>query len=248
MKWFLCLIITIVVGCQQKEKLKGGVCLSFDDRSIDEWFELRELFLVNEVKVTFFLTHLDGISEAEIHKLEILENDGHEIGFHGMRHVLSEYYIKEHTYKKYFDYEINPGIRWMDSVGFRCTSFAYPYGANYWFTDYLLGDQFDVIRGVSSLKNSVTITDNDDVFYSLSGNRTVDAIGFDMISPVDTIMINSAIDRCKSNNEVLLLFGHGPSFDLSQDYSFDVEMLEHIIKCVTEKNLRFYLIRELGGG
>ena len=247
MKWLLYLLILTIVGCQQKKKLDGGICLSFDDRSIDQWFELRNLFLANEVKATFFLTQLDSISETEIYKLKILENDGHEIGFHGMHHVLSEYYIKEYSYQKYLDYEIKPGIKWMDSIGFRCTSFAYPYGAKYWFTDYLLGDQFDVIRGVSTLKNSVTIIDNDDVFYSRSGNRTVDAIGFDRISTVDTTMINAAIKRCKSNNEVLLLFGHVPSLDLSEDYSFDIEVLEHIIKSVKDNNLRFYLISQLGG-
>ena len=242
----LCIASFYFISCHQKEKLKGGVCLSFDDRYINEWFELRDLFLNNEVKVTFFITQLNSLSTDEIQKLKLLQNDGHEIGFHGMHHVLSEHYIKEYSYKEYFEYEINPGIRWMDSLEFNCTSFAYPYGAKYWFTDYLLGEKFEVLRGVSSLKRSLNIVENDAVFYSHSGNKTVDAIGFDVISAIDTLMINEAIDRSVNTSEVLLLFAHRPSHYPDKGYSFNIEGLKYIIKKVKENDLSFYLINELG--
>jgi ribosomal protein L19 len=78
--------------CNNNDERYSGICLSFDDRSINEWFELRELLNGNEVRATFFITQADSLNSLEIHKLKVLQNDGHEIGFHGNMHVLSEYY------------------------------------------------------------------------------------------------------------------------------------------------------------
>ena len=117
----------IFISCSSnKDSRRPGICLSFDDRSVNEWFRLREILNRNNVKVTFFITQPDSLSNEEIAKLKTLEKDGHEIGFHGNMHVISEFYIVENSYSDYLEKEINQGIVTMDSLGFNSVSFAYP--------------------------------------------------------------------------------------------------------------------------
>jgi len=42
-------------ACDHSKERQAGIWLSFDDRSIEEWFELRPLFKNNNLQVTFLL-------------------------------------------------------------------------------------------------------------------------------------------------------------------------------------------------
>jgi peptidoglycan-N-acetylglucosamine deacetylase len=174
---------------------------------VDEWFELRKLFNDNNVKATFFISEPATLSKSEIDKLKILEKEGHEIGFHGTMHVLSEYYIQEHSYKDYLEKEIDVGLKQMDSLGFKCVSFAYPYGAKYWFTDFLLLRRFEILRSVSPINKTKKISLIDDIYYSFDGDNTVSAIGIDNNAGVDESMINEGLERTIKRNQVLMLYG-----------------------------------------
>jgi peptidoglycan/xylan/chitin deacetylase (PgdA/CDA1 family) len=117
---------------QYRKPAQSAICLSFDDYPVDKWFELRELFLKYDAHVTFFVARFDTLTPNQIEKLRILQSDGHEIGFHGAKHLLSEYYIKDHSLDEYVQNEIIAGINKMNASGFYPTSFAYPYSAKYW--------------------------------------------------------------------------------------------------------------------
>lgn len=232
-----------MLGCQQKDR-KAGIWLSFDDNYINEWFELRELFIANNVKVTFFITRPGEFSEADFEKLKILEGDGHEIGFHGNMHVLSEYYIKEHSYKKYLDLEIDAGLDYLKGKGFECTSFAYPYGAKYHFTDLLLGRRFDRLRGVTPLNPEKDLTKMDDIYYKWDNDKTVSGISFDTNSQVTKKMIAKGMERAAAKKEVLMLYAHKPVKTDEKGYLFNVEMLQYIIEAAKENHLQFFTSRE----
>lgn len=223
-----------------------GICLSFDDRSVEEWFELRELFSKNGVKATFYITQPDALSNSEIRKLKKLEADGHEIGFHGRMHVLSEYYIKEHSYLDYLENEINLGLKCMDSLGFSCVSFAYPYGAEYWFTDFLLLQKFQTTRGVSVLNEKKDLAQIEDIYYSFDGDRKLSAVGIDRNSGINEAMIDTAIQRVIDKKEVLMLYAHVPTNKKEANgYTLDINLLKHIIQKANQNNLRFYKTRDL---
>ena len=245
--FYLLLIGCAFISCNNNNASKyPGICLSFDDRSVDEWFQLRELFNKNSVKVTFFITQPDSLNSAEVNKLKQLEQDGHEIGFHGNMHISPRQYIKEYSYADYMDNEINKGMRTMDSLGFNCVSFAYPYGAEYWFTDFLLLKKFDLLRDISSLKGEKDLTKMDGIYYSFNGDRTLSAIGIDVISGVNESMINKALQRAVNNKEVLLLYGHRPTDSKeAKGYSTKIELLNHIIRKAKENNMKFYTMKEL---
>jgi peptidoglycan/xylan/chitin deacetylase (PgdA/CDA1 family) len=241
------IILLVFVSCTTDyENTKSGICISFDDRSINEWFELRDLFNDYNAKVTFFITQFDSLSDVEISKLRILEKDGHEIAFHGTIHVVSEYYIKERSYRAYFNNEINHGLEAMNLAGFSCSSFAYPYGSKYWFTDHLLLRNFNILRSVSVINKENDITKIDDIFFSFNGDKTVSALGIDSNSGLTFELFNKALKRVVKNNEVLLLSGHAPSHKKkAEGFTFDVEFLKRILNHSVQEGLKFYTIREL---
>lgn len=248
MRKLLILIIGLFyLSCNSDKPLRNpGICLSFDDRTVNEWFQLREIFNDNDVKVTFFINQPDSLNKQEISKLKTLEKDGHEIGFHGNMHVLSESYINEHSYSEYLNKEINQGVETMRSLGFNCISFAYPYGAKYWFTDFLLLRKFEFLRSVAPLNDEKDLTKIEEIFYPYNNQRTFSAIGIDANSGVNSNMIDRALERAKNNKEVLFLYAHKPTTsDKNIVYSFEIDILNHLINKAKEYQIDFVTMKEL---
>jgi peptidoglycan/xylan/chitin deacetylase (PgdA/CDA1 family) len=231
--------------CKQ-EKHQAGLCLSFDDRYVKEWYQMRGLFNQYKAHVTFFVSQFDSLSVDEIKMLHELQNDGHEIASHGAMHVQAESCIKEHSYKEYIAHEIDPSIASMKKEGFDPVSFAYPYGSKYWFTDYLLLKKFNCTRGVASLMNKASLKEVDDIFYNFNGNRKLFSFGIDTPSNLSHEAIIEAMERATLKNEVLLLNGHVPiQSSTPPTYSFDIKLLEFILKEAEQRHLVFYRFRDL---
>jgi peptidoglycan/xylan/chitin deacetylase (PgdA/CDA1 family) len=243
--WLLILTISSFTSCKQKAREQGGISISFDDRSITAWYNLKDVLLKYEVKASFFVTQFDSLDSAEIAMLKLLESDGHEIASHGALHVISEDYIREHSYSDYLQNEIDASISAMKKEGFHPESFAYPYGAKYWFTDFLLLERFKIVRGVERV-NGDEVQSNDEIFYSFDDKQTVSAASIDRNSGLDSAMVRHLLHRAEQNNEVVLLYGHAPSTqDNSSAYTFDVELLEFIFSEARKNNLKFYRMRDL---
>jgi peptidoglycan/xylan/chitin deacetylase (PgdA/CDA1 family) len=241
----LLFIILSLTACTKKPPREGGVSISFDDRSVSDWFKLKDLFLKYEAKVTFFVTQFDSLDSTEIKMLRELESDGHEIGSHGAMHVMSEKYIKEHSYSDYLADEIERSVSEMERSGFYPQSFAYPYGAKYWLTDLLLSQKFKVIRGVEPF-TSGDAKSLDNIFHKFDVGRTVSALSMDKNSRLDHEMVCNLLSRAKVNHETLLLFAHAPTSEQNDSaYTFDVDFLEFILREASNKNLKFYTIQQL---
>jgi peptidoglycan-N-acetylglucosamine deacetylase len=231
-------------GCDSKPDIKPGICISFDDRTIREWNELSPLFDRYGARVTFFITQFDSLDESEIAILKQLKAKGHEIGSHAAMHVISEHYIREHGYSKYLEDEVDQSISSMEKQDLKPTSFAYPYGAKYWFTDYLLLKRFKVVRGVAAMPANVELDAVDDIYVS-GGDDDVSALGFDYGMKLDSDDLDRAFDRVLANNEVIMLYGHYPSSDSSDAYTFDIEFLEQMLRLAQQRKLQYYLVSEL---
>ncbi|HRE68576.1 MAG TPA: polysaccharide deacetylase family protein [Cyclobacteriaceae bacterium] len=237
--------LLFVMGCTPQDRYahavaaRGGVCISFDDRSVNEWFALREMLLKYDARVTFFVTQWDSLSPDEKDKLHILQDDGHEIGFHGVRHLLSEYYIKEHSLKKYMTDEIVPGIQAMNKDGFYPTSFAYPYSAKYWFTDRELLKYFYVLRSEAIPQEGELPANVDAAFYDYEGKRLTYALSLENKSLWTDTELNRALDRAADENEVLVLYGHVPGA------TTDLKLLEDVLRQASQRNLKFLRVSDL---
>lgn len=237
--------LLVVGGCTPNDRYahavtaRGGVCISFDDRSVNEWFGLRELLLKYDARVTFFVTQWDSLSLDEKSKLRMLQNDGHEIGFHGVRHLLSEHYIKAHSLEKYMTDEIVPGIQAMNKDGFYPTSFAYPYSAKYWFTDRELLKYFYVLRSEAIPQEGELPANVDAAFYDYEGKRLTYALSLENKSLWTDTELNRALDRAADENEVLVLYGHVPGA------TTDLKLLEDVLRQASQRNLKFQRMSDL---
>lgn len=221
-----------------------GICISFDDRTIREWEQLSGLFDRYNAKVTFFITQFDSLSAEEVLILKKMKAKGHEIGSHGAIHVVSEHYIQEHGYSAYLTNEVDRSIAVMEKADLRPTSFAYPYGASFWFTDYFLLKRFDVLRGVAIKPDGRRISDVDDIF-SDGDDNSVSALGFDYNSRLTRSDIDEGIERAIRENEVILFYAHFPGEDSLNPYSFDPELLEYMLNKTRLNDLKFYTVSEL---
>ncbi len=245
MNKFIYLFLFVFFSCTKHVSKEAGVCISFDDRSISEWYSLRTLFEKYHVKATFFITQPDSLSQEDIIHLKELELDGHEIAFHGNFHFMSEEYIKKHSYYEYWQNEIVSGMKKMKQLGFTCKTFAYPYGSKYWFTDFLLLRKFEKTRGICPLLKNQNIRDIDS-YYFFDNDQTLSALSFDQENNVSIEKIEQGLSFAKDSNAVFLLYGHIPSKDsLPKGYSFSILKFEKILKKAQELELKFYTFKEL---
>jgi len=237
----------LTFSCHENEIKHSGICLSFDDRTVKEWYAIKDLLKKYNSHVTFFITQFDSLDSTEIRMLRELENEGHEIGSHGALHVISENYIKENSYSDYIKNEIDASIFAMKKHGFDPISFAYPYGARYWFTDMLLLKKFKILRGVETINNERDLTLIDDIYYSFDGDRTLAAIGIDQGGGLTKEMIKNAIKRASDNQELLMLYGHSPiTASDNGPYNFNIDLLEFILNEAKENHLKYFRYGELG--
>ena len=242
-------IISLVLfsSCQYNDNpIVPGICISFDDRSIKDWYDIKDLLKEYDATATFFITQFDSLDETEIEMLKELQKDGHEIGFHGAKHVYAEYYIKENSYSSYLKYEIDEGLQSMRLAGFDCRSFAYPYGSKYWFTDYLLLKRFDIVRSVATFDKEENLKSIDDIYFRGGDTGVVSAIGIDGGSGVTSAMIDGAIKRAKRNGEVLMIYGHQPVWNNNpESYQFSTHLLSYFLEQSKQNGLKFYTFQEL---
>src|SRR5690606_27526294 len=110
--------------------------------------------------------------------------------------------------------------------------------------DFLLLKKFRILRGVASVRKS-DLTKSNAIYYSFDGDRTVSATSFDTNSDITLDMIKKALQRCKANEEVLMLYAHSPSEDKKSGYHFDRVLLKNIITEAQRLDINFYRVKDL---
>ena len=131
-----------------RDDVRPGVALSFDDASVDLWFEIRDLFKAYDARVTFFVSRYTAIP-AFHDMLRELANDGHDIAAHSVLHLRAPSYVEEHGLQAYLEDEAVPSIQVLRDAGYNVTSFAYPFGARTDELDDALLEHVSVLRSVS---------------------------------------------------------------------------------------------------
>ena len=246
-----------MMQCQPDAKSheKAGVAISFDDHFINEWFALRPLFQKYNAKVTFFVTCPDSLTTAEISKLKLLQNDGHEIGFHGTIHGKSTELIAAGP-EHYKEVELTPGLAHMAKAGFNPTSYAHPGGNhNDQVDSVLLAGGFKILRDVAISRRKIKGFQMYSlaprlmpwIYYTFDNEHIVDALLIDEDSGISDVEMVEALEKAKNTNKALMLFGHEPLYGKPQngEYGFNVPFLEKILKETKRQNLKFYTMSEL---
>jgi peptidoglycan/xylan/chitin deacetylase (PgdA/CDA1 family) len=256
--FILILVLAFNLSCQQKSGKagQGGLAISFDDHFIDEWYALRPLFQKYNAKVTFFVVCGDTLTQDEVSKLKQLQDDGHEIGFHGTVHGRSTNIIAAHGPEKYAQEELVPGIAYMKAAGFNTTSYAHPGGNhNDQVDSVLFAHGFIILRDVAIANRvykgiplySIAPRVMNSIYYKFDKEQKVDALLIDNDSGLDEDDLKEAVQRAKDTDTALMLFGHKPLTGAQKpgDYGFDVAFLEQILKAAQASQMKYYTMSEL---
>jgi peptidoglycan/xylan/chitin deacetylase (PgdA/CDA1 family) len=227
---------------------RAGFCLTFDDDYIEDWYSISNLFLTNNVTATFFISDLDSLSQYEIHLLKELKAFGHEIGSHGMHHTNAVEYLKNHSLSEYYKYEIQPAINFMDIIGMRPTSFAYPFGRSNDSLDLFLLNYFYILRHVTieQLQPSEKEIDQiDEIYYRFNGERYVAGLGIDVNYNISLEELKKVLIRAKSEESVVILFSHRPVDSSPRPYETEKSYLDSLFIIGNELGLKSYKFSDL---
>jgi peptidoglycan-N-acetylglucosamine deacetylase len=246
---FILLCTFFLFSCEnkntpQKSKPKAinpGVVISFDDASINEWFQANKILRQYSWKATFCVSKINTLSHSEIEELLQLQKEGHEIAGHGFNHFDAPKFVAKNGIKAYINQEINPMLAIMHFYSFKVTSFAYPFGFRNPAIDAVLFKKFKIIRGT-------TYGAEDPFFQNCYFNNTklVFAIGIDTDHPNFSIQyLIKLLDYAKRKHEILLLFGHKPVQKITANYQTKIETLQLICNYVKQHNMTFYTLSDL---
>ena len=107
----------------------ADLCLTFDDRVVENWLNARSLFKEKNAKVTFCICKLHEMKSDQIAGLHTLQDDGHEIAFHSRTHPRLTQYLARHGLSHWIKDEVDRGIIEHRIAGFPAKSFAAPFHA-----------------------------------------------------------------------------------------------------------------------
>lgn len=243
------LIIIISTSCvlrdeQDRTQQSGAMIFTFDDQYIDEWYAARNKFQEYNIKATFFINRPQNLTFFQIKKLRELQEDGHEIGCHGLNHLNATGF--RDSVDMYFIKEVEPALEILESLGFVIKSFAYPFGNSTDLIDSLLLTHIQYLRKATWNSRNTTIDYYDDIFASSKSFRIINSMGIDNNYGITADNIETGINRAVRNNEVLVLHCHNID-TTGNDFVTDPGFLELIFRLSGEKGLKSIRVCDLEG-
>jgi peptidoglycan-N-acetylglucosamine deacetylase len=253
---FYYLIIIFITNCDIKKVIKqGGIAISFDDRFVKEWYQLRPIFNKYNAKITLYITQPDSLSDEEVKLLHQLQKEGHEIGCHSTNHERAAYYLREHSLKEYMENEIFSALSSMKKHGFSPKTFAHPGGSQTWYSDRELLKYFTLLRDVSMKTRNLwgfqytqEVDEIDEIYFKHDNTQKVNALWIDTNANLTIEDIKKGLQRAKNEGSVIMLFGHKPLSEKQQkshQYGFDIQFLEQILSESAKLNLKSFTMQQL---
>jgi peptidoglycan/xylan/chitin deacetylase (PgdA/CDA1 family) len=246
---FILLCTFFLFSCENKnppqknihKEPNPGVVISFDDTSIDEWYQADKILRQYFWKATFCVSKINTLSHSEIKELQQLQNKGHEIAGHSLNHFNAKKFVAKNGVDAYMKQEINPMLALMDFYNFKVTSFAYPFGFRTAAIDKELLKKFQIIRGT-------TYGAQDPFFQNcyFNNSKLVYGIGIDTDHPNFSIpYLVRLLDYAKRKHKILILFGHKPAQNITANFQTKMETLKLICSYVKQHNMTFYTLSDL---
>ncbi|MES2937900.1 MAG: polysaccharide deacetylase family protein [Pseudomonadota bacterium] len=223
----------------------GGVCLSYDDWFVDEWSAAAPIFEHYGARATFYVARMESLTPRQIDKLLDLQKRGHEIGSHTSSHAKAASYLLTRTVEQYMNEEVDRGLAFLRSRGFKVTSFAYPHHEFVTMLDPLLLERFDILR---YRWDGPLLQDR---LYEPGTVRVVNVAGsLDLtgtkVSSADTDAILRAAQQAQ---RVAVFCGHniGSAGPKGTHYCTQAD-LETFIADIARRDLKFHCVREMAAG
>lgn len=221
----------------------GGICLTFDDYSIDDWASVAPMLRRYQAKATFYISHFPMIEPALLTKLHMLDSFGHEIGYHTISHPRVSDYLKSHSIEHYFHHEIERGLTLMKEAGFNPKSFAYPFNDATPESQSFLAKHFTTLRTVA---HSV-----DDALFPPTGNKFIRGKSIDMHSETRSLWPKTVDDIvedlvvAKRKNLVAVFYAHRVTDELNNQTRMTPAGLEFIVSHAAKFGMKFFTASEL---
>jgi peptidoglycan/xylan/chitin deacetylase (PgdA/CDA1 family) len=227
----------------------AGVAITFDDAYVDDWYEIRDLLKKYDANVTFFVTDFASLDENQVNKLKLLQDDGHEIAFHGSNHIDAMEYLKNHSISEYLNNQIIPGVDLMRNQGLNPVDFSYPFGSgsqNRALTQ-ALHQYFLHIRGTKNSDAYHSLKDVNSAYYQYGENTSlIFGVGIDDVTYGNSLKdIYDGISRAKEEDRIVIFYSHDPVPSNPGHYQLSYDRLEKILINVSENKLKFYTISEI---
>lgn len=227
-----------LASCKKFERAgevkQPGIVLTFDDYSVDDWYNYLPTLDSFGVKATFYISNFNRLTPEQRVKLHAIQNRGHEIGFHTANHPDLTTYIQKYGINRLIEKEIEKGLALMNQEGFYPTSFAYPYGSRLPELDVHLWKYFKSLRALNGTKDfskSCTGSDYNPLLYAL----VIDEKANKSIEVVDRLM-----EGAKSRGNTLVLCAHQINSKDSRAYTVSDERLRHVLTHAVKLGMKFY--------
>jgi peptidoglycan/xylan/chitin deacetylase (PgdA/CDA1 family) len=247
----------IVIGSAMIDNLKlfnilhptensAGVTLTFDDTTVDSWFNMNDIFLKYGAKITFFVSHFFSLDTSEINKLKTLQTNGAEIATHTYNHkgVTRDFNNDIERIDEYINEQILPPLEDMRNRGFNPVSFAYPYGEHEEHYDSAVRGHTPYIR--LTFDDSESRLSQQNAIYHKSSKRyrllSAGGIDNDFNNSIDEI--REALIKARKNGEIITLYGHNIVADSNATYAISPVKVEKIISISKDIGLKFYTFKE----
>ncbi|WP_339734308.1 polysaccharide deacetylase family protein [uncultured Gimesia sp.] len=232
---FLSIASAAEKSAAQKALPSSGVVFTFDDRNMDQWVKQIPLFRKHNAKVTFFVDHFHTLKPQQIARLKKLQDAGHTIGCHGVKHRKAVDYVREHGIERYMEDEINPAVQRMTIAGLKPTAFAYPSSSRTPEIDQRLLKTFRHLRGGTGLPPTQRMRDLKPIFVPVDQIKATGCLigtGIDYAGtqkrPHYLTEIKDAMDHAKQQSEIVIFYAHNIS-DKGPGHHLPPKALEEIL-------------------
>lgn len=241
--FFALLIISATLTACVKDVFRkmeeGQVALTFDDSSVDNWYDYMPLLDSLHIKATFYVCKYSQLTAVQKQKLHQIEEKGHEIAFHTATHPDLVKKLQQDGMAPIINNEINKDLVLMRKDGFNVKSFAYPFGSHNVQLDCTFKKYFKTIRFVCNKTNW-----NKSLSKQSGDEQMLYGAGIDQSSRLTEPSITNLLDNARDTHDCLVLTAHEINTP-SYKFHVSVERLKWLAAEAEVRNLRFITVDEI---
>ncbi len=241
---FLIFSLGFIFLLSASQKQNGTLCLTFDDRYLDNWERAIPLFKQYNARVTFFI--YKNIDDEAVASLKKLQDAGHSIGLHGVKHAKAVVYQKKHGKNAYIKNEIMPQLEVCRKNGIKIRAFAYPYSQRSTDTDKELFEVFDYLRTNCSAvkKKDMPLAEADGCFVKKVEKKQL-FYGFPASGNFDMNEVKAAMKRAAKEDSILVFYAHNITEKIPKSHHIAFSQLISLLEYAQELGLSVKGMNEL---
>ena len=238
---FLPALLLLLAGCaslNSRPMARGAVCFTFDDYSGANWLKADKIFKKYNAHVTFFVS--GAITPEKAAVMKQLQDAGHSVGLHSIRHRNAVPLPANWTPTLYFEKEIAPQLEVCRQNGIDVRGFAYPNNRRSDETDAELFKHFDYLRAGKGKEREA-------IFYTqkeLKDKMVLGGAGIGKYYKSDVNKLKQLLRHAAETGTLVVFFSHN-IYPKATGVSMPTEMLEELLKTAVSLKMKIVGINEL---